>query len=69
VVAFARPLANMLLAFALAINVYFVGFPVFEEELTTHVKYIAPKLTMPMDLRPNYSRSRQEFFRMIKLCP
>ncbi|MDR1890804.1 MAG: site-2 protease family protein [Puniceicoccales bacterium] len=47
VVAFAGPLANMLLAFVLAIIVYFVGLPVLEEGLTTHVGYVAPTLTMP----------------------
>ncbi|MDR2432602.1 MAG: site-2 protease family protein [Puniceicoccales bacterium] len=45
--AFAGPLANMLLAFGLAIVVYFVGLPVLEEELTTTVGYVAPTLTMP----------------------
>jgi membrane-associated protease RseP (regulator of RpoE activity) len=45
VTAFAGPLANMLLAFGLAIVVHFIGIPVLEEELTTTVGYVAPTLT------------------------
>ncbi|MDR2603690.1 MAG: RIP metalloprotease RseP [Puniceicoccales bacterium] len=47
IVAFAGPLANMLLAFGLAIIVYFIGLPVLEEELTTTVGYVAQTLTTP----------------------
>ncbi|MDR2776893.1 MAG: site-2 protease family protein [Puniceicoccales bacterium] len=46
IAAFAGPLANMLLAFGLAIVIYFIGLPVLEEELTTTVGYVAPMLTM-----------------------
>ncbi|MDR2779415.1 MAG: site-2 protease family protein [Puniceicoccales bacterium] len=47
ITALAGPLANMLLAFALAIIVHFIGLPTLEEELTTHVGYVAPMLPMP----------------------
>jgi membrane-associated protease RseP (regulator of RpoE activity) len=47
IVAFAGPFANLLLAFGLAIVVYFIGLPISEEELTTTVGYVAPTLTMP----------------------
>jgi membrane-associated protease RseP (regulator of RpoE activity) len=46
VTAFAGPLANILLAFGLAIVVHFIGLPVLEEELTTTVGYVSPTLTM-----------------------